>query len=502
MMRELEAKLDVDSDYELPDLEITLTELRAEMTAPVGHTNVDIYHDTSDLRLLRWGCTLRHRQGHGWTVKLPAVAKRAGVGSKEGLERQEVNLGGRAGTPPPRARRLVASFSRGEPLEVVATITTRRTTHPVHGADGEPLLEISDDLVSAELGDGDTVTFRQVEVELAPDADPSALDPVVHALTSAGARSDAGDVKLAVALGRPELEPDVIVPPLPNRPASRQVIHRAIARSVRQLMLELPRARLGRDPEGIHQARVATRRLRSDLRTFKPLLDEDWVAKITPRLRELADDLGGVRDADVLHERLRNTIYEHPEVDPEAGGEVLELVLAQRAEAIDALDRYLNRVGTAQLLDELVAAATDPPTTAEADKPARKHLPLLVDKPWRRLDKAVGKLGKRPDVEDRHRVRILAKRARYATDAIKPAFGTKSRRFAKSLAGLQDTMGDLNDAVVAEAWLNRYGPGLSPQAAYAAGRLAEVYSTMAVADDDWRRVWSRVQRRRPRWLTG
>ena len=296
------------------------------------------------------------------------------------------------------------------------------------------------------------------------------------------------------------MRPDVVVPSLSERPTSRDVIHRAIARSVRQLILELPRARLGQDPEGIHQARVATRRLRSDLRTFKTLLDEDWVSEVAPRLKELAADLGGVRDADVLHGLLQNTIHEHPEVDPEPGAEVLELVLAQRAEARNTLDRYLDRVGTAQLLDELVAAAVDPPTTAEADMPARKALPLLVDKPWRRLEKAVHKLGKRPDVEHRHRVRILAKRARYATDAIKPAFGRKPRRFAKSLAGLQDSLGDLNDAVVAEAWLNQHGPEMSPEATYAAGRLAEVYSTMAVADDDWRKIWSEILRRRPGWL--
>lgn len=501
IMRELEAKLEVDGNFELPDLGPVLDTVGARMAPPVEKTNVDVYHDTADLRLLRWGCTLRHRKGVGWTVKLPAVGKRAGVESNQGLERTEVNMGGRAGKAPPGARRLVASFARGEPLKEVAAITTRRTAYPVHSADGQQLMEIADDLVSAEVTDGEIVTFRQLEVELAPETERAALGPVVEALTEAGAQPDSGDIKLAVALGRPKLEPDVTVAALPKQPTSREVIHRAIARSVRQLILELPRARLGLDPEGIHQARVATRRLRSDLRTFKSLLDGDWVAEVTPRLRELAGDLGGVRDADVLHELLRDTIYEHPEIDPEAASEILELLLAQRAEAMNVLERYLNRVGAAQLMDELVAAAADPPTTAEADQPARWQLPILVIKRWRKLDDAVAELGERPHVEDRHRARIVAKRARYAADAVKPAFGGKTHRFARSLARLQDTLGELNDAVVAEAWLDAHMAQLSPEAAYAAGRLAEVFSTMSVADDDWRKVWSKAKRRRPRWLT-
>ena len=80
-MREREAKLIVGDSFELPDLTESLE--RATFGPAVEWVADDVYHDTADLRLLRWGCTLRHRKAHGWTVKLPAVGKRVGVGTDE-----------------------------------------------------------------------------------------------------------------------------------------------------------------------------------------------------------------------------------------------------------------------------------------------------------------------------------------------------------------------------------------------------------------------------------
>jgi glutamate-1-semialdehyde 2,1-aminomutase len=71
------------------------------------------------------------------------------------------------------------------------------------------------------------------------------------------------------------------------------VIRDALDSSVQRLLLADPIARVGEDPEGVHQARVATRRLRSDLRTFAPLLDPVWVTSLRDELRWLGSELGG-----------------------------------------------------------------------------------------------------------------------------------------------------------------------------------------------------------------
>ena len=65
----------------------------------------------------------------------------------------------------------------------------------------------------------------------------------------------------------------------------------AIAAGVRRMILNDPRTRLG-EVEPLHQMRVGTRRLRSDLRTFRPLLDRDWAESLRGRA-EVARRLAG-----------------------------------------------------------------------------------------------------------------------------------------------------------------------------------------------------------------
>ena len=86
------------------------------------------------------------------------------------------------------------------------------------------------------------------------------------------------------------------------------VIRSAVARSTIRLVAHEPITRVGEDPEGVHQARVAVRRLRSDLRTFRPLLDRDWAEALRVELRWLGGLLAPVRDAEVLGVRLQGRI--------------------------------------------------------------------------------------------------------------------------------------------------------------------------------------------------
>src|SRR5206468_1899371 len=88
------------------------------------------------------------------------------------------------------------------------------------------------------------------------------------------------------------------------RPPAAEIVRRAIAQSYARLDANELGVFDGRDPEAIHQARVATRRLRSDLRTFEPLMDRDWTTRLRADLQWLGADLGDVRDLEVLRARL------------------------------------------------------------------------------------------------------------------------------------------------------------------------------------------------------
>jgi CHAD domain-containing protein len=274
------------------------------------------------------------------------------------------------------------------------------------------------------------------------------------------------------------------------------VIHVAVARSATQLMLHLPAARLGVDPEGVHQARVAIRRLRSDLRTFGPLIDAAWSAGLRSELRWLAAELGRVRDADVLLDRLAATITAHPEIESEGAGRVLAALEAQRATDREALIGSLEDKRTRALLNMLVAAADDPRTAPQADDPAVERLGPLVDKRWRRLRRAARSLGPEPELDQLHEVRILAKRTRYAAQAVAPAYPEDAPAFAKAVARIQDVLGDLNDASVAQDWLRSAVDKLDPQAVFVAGGLAQVMAFEGTQRlGDWRKAYRRASRR-------
>jgi CHAD domain-containing protein len=301
---------------------------------------------------------------------------------------------------------------------------------------------------------------------------------------------------------RRPLLPVVAVPELPDRPTAADAIRRAIAASVDRLIRHDPVVRVGDDPEGVHQARVATRRLRSDLRTFAPLLDAEWTAHIREELSGFAALLGTVRDADVLLDRLRRAAATLPEQERQGAAALLADLDAtrdaERAKLLAAMDQPRHRT----LLADLARAAAAPKVIEpDAAQPGAEVLPLLAAKPWRRLRDGVRALGDDPPDEALHEVRILAKRARYAAEAVAPVAGPQATDFARAVAGVQEVLGDHHDAVVAQGWL-RDAAARHPQAAFAAGTLAGLEQAEAErCRRSWRAAWEVASRRRLRsWM--
>ena len=297
-MRERELKLLAASDLVLPDPD--------ELLDGVGSWTIEeldldaVYFDTSDLRLTRSGVSLRHRSDDGWTVKLPEPRE------GQALVRTEHVFSGELGDPPAAALELVRAWARSSPLSQVAQIRSHRRKLHVYDSQGRALGEIDDDAVTGTSTRHHTFEFREIEVENAEGADPAALKTVVKRIRNAGAGTARPMPKVARALGASASMPPDLRPPEPlGRNATvGQLVRAAIAGSVQRLIDHDPVIRLSEDPEAIHQARVATRRLRSDLRTFRPVLDVRWSEPLRAELRWLGEELGHVRDADVLLDRL------------------------------------------------------------------------------------------------------------------------------------------------------------------------------------------------------
>lgn len=466
---EQEVKLEVWPGFVLPELvgvDDGVAAVPAEMSRLVAR-----YYDTADLRLARAGISLRHREGDGtgWTLKLPADVP----GAEGAVSRTETTFAGGPEAVPDEVRRRLLAWTRSALLVPVARLQTRRRTVVLRGEEGGTLVEVVDDEVSAYDGSHLALRFREVEVEAGHGAPADLVPAVVERLRRAGARPGAHRSKVARVLGPRASDPgDLDLPPLGDDPTVAEVLQAGIARSVSLIVHHDAVVRAGIDPEGVHQARVGTRRLRSDLRAYGSLLLPAWAASLRDELSWLADALGAVRDADVLLERLEHRVAALPE--GERAGEVLLARLAAerdgaRSALLDVLDdrRYLD------LLDRLIDAIHHPAVVDGAGRPARKVLPGLTAEPWRRLRKAVDALGGDPEEAQLHAVRIKAKRARYAAEVAAIAAGRPARRFAKAVAGLQEVLGALQDAAVSEAWLRLAAAELAAGPATVALHLAD-----------------------------
>lgn len=494
---EREVKLGAWAGFSLPDLDgvgegITVSPLTERVLKAV-------YYDTADLRLARWGVTVRHRtgEGTGWTVKLPEGS------DGPALVRREVTFDGPPNAVPADALGLVRAYVRRESLSPVAHMRTRRSGVVLSDVEGQPMAEVVDDEVSVLQGGRVATRFREVEVEVEPRAAPGLLDTVVDRLREAGAGQPDPTPKLVRALGARALAPPELAPvPLDGETSAGDAVRAAMVASVTRVLRHDPGVRIGDDPKDVHQARVGTRRLRSDLRTFAPLLVDGWSEPLRQELAWFADLLGGVRDADVMSERLRRQAHSLPEHDAAGLAPLFRRLAKQRDEAVVALGEGMAGERYVDLLDRLVAAARDPRLLPEADEPAAQVLPALAGRPWRHLRKTVESLPSEPADVDLHTVRIRAKRMRYAAEAVAPVVGKPARSFARAVADLQTVLGDHQDAVVAEDWL-RHAVSEAPTAqALAAGELIGLQrAEKAACRAGWTAAWKRVDKKKRRsWL--
>jgi len=198
----------------------------------------------------------------------------------------------------------------------------------------------------------------------------------------------------------------------------------------------------------VHQMRVGARRLRSDLRTFAPLVDEQWADSLVGELKWLGGVLGDVRDLDVMQEGLEKSAAG---IEQDLGflWEVLE---ARHSAAGSALLEALGSDRYRELLDRLVDAARDPVLTPSSHEACATALPPLVAKPWKKLASRGRALRNDSTDEQLHDVRIKAKTARYAAEAVADPLGSSTKtaiKFASRAEDIQDILGAHQDAVVA-----------------------------------------------------
>jgi CHAD domain-containing protein len=469
---EHELKLSVPPGFELPDL-------AGRRLEPETFTST--YYDTADRALARAGITLRRRvqKRRGlWQLKLPGKG-----------ERLELEVPGGPGSAPDELASLLVGVLRGRALEPAAVLRTRR--EGVRARENRrAVADVTLDTVS--VLDGRRVRERFVELEVeALDGGADALPRLERTLLGAGAVPGDGRPKVFRALGFFPVEP--AVPPRWAPPLEH--VRAMLAVEVGELIAHDPGTRLGDDSEELHQARVATRRLRAVLRAARDLLDPGWTESLRAELSWLGRALGSVRDLDVLLERLRVEIDDLEPAERRAAGQLLRLLEKERESARAAMLETMSSAHYADLLARLEAAAVSPRARA-----GDVSLQDIAAREFRKLRTAVRALPPDPSDGALHAVRIRGKRARYAAELAEGVVGKPARRFVRDAKCFQDVIGDHQDAVVAEERVRRLLDEIGGvRAHFAAGRVVERErerrrAARAAFPAAWRRLEKRGKR--------
>ena len=500
---EIEDTYAVDADTDVP----ALAELAGVDTVQRGevHELEATYFDTADLALATAGISLRRRTGGadaGWHLKLPMQAARFEV--HESLSRATK-------TVPKSLRTLLVAHSRGETLQPVAVVRTHRRVHLLLDNQGRTLAEFCDDHVSADTLEGtEPLTWREWELELV-EGDAALLASAAALVEASGGRpSDA--TKLAKVLGeRVPIRPEQVLPSLTREAPASQVLQAMLLEQVTVIRRYDPLVR--RDaPDAVHKMRVAARRLRNVLATYRPLFVREQTEPVRDELKWLAAELGEPRDAEVMRERLEVMLAdEPPEVVRGAGYQRMDEEM--RAEYAQARARMLEALGSDRyfaLLDRLDDLAATPPWSEKASRPAHSVLRTRVRHDYKRL---VGRVEFADEAEDPgerehrlHEARKAAKRVRYAAETLTGVYGKPAKRFVRAMQRVQSRLGDHHDAFVTQERLRELGDEAADTGdnAFVFGVLhAREERALIETDNQFVLEWSKASKKKRRsWLSG
>lgn len=406
-----------------------------------------IYFDTPDFALARNQRTLRRRTGGsdaGWHLKLPA-----GTDAREEILHPLGDDTSGQGSVPRELRDHVADLVGYAPLLPIAELTTRRIETDLINIEGTVMALLCDDTVTATRP-GKTKHWRELEIELTSNGTPELLDSIGAVLLEAGVAPAEPVSKLVRTLGKSLAAERG---QLGRKSSAAEVIGAYIGEQVGVIQGRETEVRAD-EPDAVHKMRVATRRLRSILRTFRPLLNTEFTEPLRAEVKWLSEMLGGPRDAEVLRDRLLAAVQALP---PDAVmGPVAERITTELNERHNATHKVLvealNSARYQRLADSLVQLAANPPFIEYAHARAKGLLQERLTqigkktlKEWDRAERSTGE----EQLHGWHEARKRAKAARYAWEAARPALGEQAEVAAAAWEEVTDSLGVVQDATVA-----------------------------------------------------
>jgi triphosphatase len=464
-----------------------------------------VYYDTADLALRRRRLSVHVNQAAHPPGGLPGAPEPPLDGQRDStLDVSQVN--------DPALRDALAELPPDSPLQAVFDSTIERTTRLLRPSDDSRIrLELE---VGRLRGAAGELPISRLDVGLESGSPRRLFDFVRELQRSVPLRLStqtdgergyalvAGAEPRALRAAPIDIDPEMTVD---------GTLERVIRACLEHLIGNEPAVLDGRLPEGVHQMRVAMRRLRSALSLFRKVLPEAQDRWIRDETRWLAGVLGEARDWDVfLTETLPPAIAALPD---QPGFERLRrLAEAERAEAYDGMLEALRSERYAVLLVELRAwlEASGWREQRVSEHSADLFVPIvavagrLIEARRRKALKRGSDLGAL-SAAARHEARKDVKKLRYAFEFFHNLYeGKKVKRFSRDLAKLQDGLGRLNDVETARRLLARLAEregGHEADAVLAAGLVTGWYAALAersVGKLD--KAWTHLHERKPFWI--
>jgi triphosphatase len=444
--------------------------------------------DTDDWRIHRAGFALRIRSESG---KSEATLKSLHSASAEVADRRELSEAlensqsesirqsiGPVGT-------RVHAVSGAHALLPLFEVRTSRQRFAIRREDEvQQLGEIALDetVISRPHGEPQT-SLQRVEVEALTDAHEP-LQSLVRTLRSDCALETASETKFAQGLKSVGLAPGSAPAFAPTAvDASMPMAEVALANLRRYLSawhLHEPGARLGDNPEELHDLRVAGRRLDAILRQFRSSLPASLL-QIRPTFKKVLRALGDARDLDVAVSEVDAFAHELPAPDRDSIGPLQQYLLSERGRARARMLHVLDSAPVQKNFQKLTLLLAAPAAASQQPSQdlALDAAPEMIRRRYRKVRKGADLLTPESSTEAYHAVRGQVKKLRYALEAVAVIYGKP----ADEMRRWQEKLGVQQDAAVAGRRLKALAgappKGMPPETLFLMGRLAEHHASAA-----------------------
>jgi CHAD domain-containing protein len=430
--------------------------------------NVDIYMDTTDWALLKNKLSLRYRLSNNdamYTLKSVNTIE-------DGIaKRMEIELALKKPAHPPTdipiktLKKQVNEVIYPRKLMEQILIRTNRRRYLVKSPEGAKFeLDFDTSSFSADalFKPKRASQLHQLEAEIIEGSE-TALASMAQIISDTFSYPKATKTKLEIAMAQLKVEPLVKKVPenlkvnLDDRLDT--ALKKILAVEFRWLQEQLPGAISDRDPEFVHQARVATRRMRSAMILFHNAIPENTATYLEERLKWLGGLFGEVRDLDVFIINL--TAYKGTiESFSKDKRKTLEsLVIKQRRIPLKALSEALKsrrfKNFESRMMKFLSEPCVDCPELPLAMKPIREMAPQVITQKFDSVIEQSKKTLANPKLVEFHALRIQMKRLRYTFEFLAPPYGGAFDDVIHRTVEIQDCLGELQDTVFNQKLITR-----------------------------------------------